>query len=81
MVDESNAWISCLALNRNAFSKAVVEGFEVVFFFGTGRGPVGASPGCLCAMEDLLSLPVAEMLVRKGRMAMDITEVLWVRVV
>jgi hypothetical protein len=60
LVDDGGRWIRCCALGRNALSKSLLEGFEIVIYFGTGRGPLNASPGLLYVMKDAMIVPIAK---------------------
>ena len=47
LVDMQGSWIRCCAIGKNADSPALVQGYEVVLYNGTGRGPIGSQPGFL----------------------------------
>ena len=57
LVDTMGAYIMCCALVQNAASVALVERQQVVFYFATGRGPIGSFPGMLYCMKDCVIMP------------------------
>ena len=52
LVDEAGTWLRCCALGRNAVSPALVNGNEVVLYFGAGRNGRGSSPGLVWLFKD-----------------------------
>jgi len=52
LVDGSGHFIRCAAMAHNATSTALVNQNEVVLYFGTGRGPIGALEGQLYALKN-----------------------------
>ena len=52
LVDPGGAYIKCVAMVHNSISQALVNQQEVVLYFGTGRGPIGAQPGMLYLMKE-----------------------------
>ena len=52
LVDEAGTWLRCCALGRNAVSPALVNGNEVVLYFGAGRPGRDASPGLFWLFKD-----------------------------
>ena len=43
LVDPNGAWFTCWAMHQNATEKCLVNGNEVVLYFGTGRGVLGGN--------------------------------------
>ena len=74
LVDESGHWIQCCGIDRNAHSKALVEGMEVVFFFATGRPQLGGTGGILYAMKDSLIVPIQPRGTRQKHTEIEITD-------
>ena len=75
LIDDGGRWIRCCALGRNSLSKCLVEGFEIAIYFGTGRGPLSATPGLLYVMKDAMIVPIARKeFVRPKTTEMIITE-------
>ena len=58
LVDEAGMWIPCCAIGLTARSKSLANGNDVVFYYGTGRGSVGTSPGMIYFMKDSLAVQV-----------------------
>ena len=52
LVDPGGNYIKCVAMAHNSISQALVNQQEVVLYFGTGRGPIGAQPGMLYLMKE-----------------------------
>ena len=58
LVDTSGLFLQCAAIGPNAKSGALRENFEVVVYFGTGRGPLGSSGGTFYMMKDSVIVPI-----------------------
>ena len=52
IVDEAGSWLRCCALGRNAQTRALAEGNEVVLYFCTGRAGRGSTPGLIYLLKD-----------------------------
>ena len=52
LVGAAGSFFQCAAMTQNVKSVALRENFEVVVYFGTGRGPIGAIAGTLYLMKD-----------------------------
>ena len=59
LVDPNGAWLPCLALYHNAKNKVLVDGNEVILYFGTGRGVLGANAPSVYCMRDACILLVS----------------------
>ena len=59
LVDPNGAWLPCLALYHNATNKVLVDGNEVILYFGTGRGVLGANAPSVYCMRDACILLVS----------------------
>jgi hypothetical protein len=58
LVDEEGYWFTCCALGRNATSRCLTNGTEVVVFNGTGRACIGSSSVMIYLMKDAVVIPV-----------------------
>ena len=58
LVDAEGSFFNCAAMFQNAKSAGLQENYEVVVFFGTGRGPLGSSAGALHLMKDAVIVPL-----------------------
>ena len=58
LVDAAGSFFQCAAMTQNVKSVALRENFEVVVYFGTGRGPIGAVGGTLYLMKDAAIVPI-----------------------
>jgi hypothetical protein len=58
IVDKSGCWMHCCAMGRNAGSKALVAGCDVVVYHSTGRAPLGESFGMLYLLKDAVIVPL-----------------------
>ena len=63
LVDPNGAWLPCLALYQNATNKCLVDGNEVVLYFGTGRGVLGGNAPSVYFMKDACIILVTKHLV------------------
>ena len=54
LVDPSGLWFHCCAMGKNASSKDIQSGREVVLYFGKGMAAAGSSPGAVYIMRDAL---------------------------
>ena len=52
LVDDTGAWLSCCACGRNATSKALQNGNEVVLYFAHGRPVLGGSQAMVYILKD-----------------------------
>ena len=52
LVDPVGYYIMCTAIKHNAYSKASREQESVIIYFGTGRGPIASTCGCVYIMKD-----------------------------
>ena len=62
LVDRNGAWLTCWAPNQNAMNKCLVDGFEVVLYFGTGRGSLGGNPPSVYLLKDACIFPITKHL-------------------
>ena len=62
IVDEAGSWLRCCALGRNAWTRALAEGNEVVLYFCTGRTGRGSTPGLIHLLKDALIVLLARKL-------------------
>jgi len=58
IIDKMGAFCHCCALSHNALNLALEEQMEAVLYHGTGRSPIGNSPGMVYFMKDALIVPV-----------------------
>ena len=60
LLDNSGLYIKCCAQKHNCESTALHNYQEIVVYFGTGRGPIGGSPGMVYLMKDAMIIPVGQ---------------------
>ena len=61
LVDPVGCYIRCCALHDNAENAMLKENERIVVYFGTGRGPIGSTPGMLYLMKDSMLLSVGRV--------------------
>ena len=66
LVDETGAWIRCVALDRNAKYDCLAEGQEVILWFGLGRPPLKSFSGAVYAMKEALIVGI-EMKAKRSK--------------
>ena len=69
LVDDAGMWIRRYALGLSARSRALVNGNEVVLYYGTGRSVLGSSPGMVYFMKDSLVVQVGNRAVAANKRA------------
>ena len=60
LVDDAGMWLRCCALGFLASANALDNRNEIVAYFGTGRKPVGTSPGMIYFMKDSMIVQVSK---------------------
>ena len=58
LMDPTGAYVKVSAMVHNSMSSALQNRQEVICYFGTGRGPIGSSPGMIYLMKDAMILPI-----------------------
>jgi hypothetical protein len=58
--DSEGSAIRFVALDLNAANPNLVSGKEVIVYHGSGRGPCGSQPGCVCLFKDAMIVPVGD---------------------
>ena len=58
LMDGSGFFVKVCAMHHSSTSLALRNYQEVICYFGTGRGPIGASVGMIYLMKDAVILPV-----------------------
>ena len=71
LVDAAGSFFQCAAMAQNAKSGALQENYEVVVYFGTGRGSIGTTAGTLYLMKDAAVVPIGRQ-VLGGKAAYEI---------
>ena len=61
LVDPAGCYIICCALHDNAENAMIKDNERIVVYFGTGRGPIGSSPGMLYLMKDSVVLSIGHV--------------------
>ena len=64
LVDAAGSFFQCAAVAQNAKSCALQENYEVVVYFGAGRGPIGTMAGALYLMKDAIIVPLGPQVLR-----------------
>ena len=62
LVDRNGAWINCWAMHQNAMHNCLTDGYEIVLYFGIGRGNLGSCPPAVYFLKDACILPVTKHL-------------------
>ena len=57
LVDEEGSYFQCCAMYQHCDHQMLVEGQDLIIYYGTGRGPLGSMPGMLYMMNDAFILP------------------------
>ena len=74
-MDASGYYLQCAAMHHNAHSLALAEHNEVIFYFGTGRGPIGTSDGMLFVLKEGCIVPLGKkFLAPTGRFVLEIKD-------
>ena len=58
LVDPAGSFLNCCAMDDHVSSQALRENMRVVLYFGTGRGPIRSSPGCIHVRKDAALVPL-----------------------
>ena len=58
LVDPAGSFLNCCAMDDHVSSPALRENMRVVLYFGTGRGPIRSSPGCIHVRKDAALVPL-----------------------
>ena len=61
-MDPNGAWLKCWAMHQNATEKSLVNGNEVVLYFGTGRGVLGSNAPSVYLLKNACILLVTKHL-------------------
>ena len=62
LVDAAGFFLRCSAMAHNAKSGALQENYQVVVYFGTGRGPIGTMAGTFYLMKDAAIVPIGRQI-------------------
>ena len=62
LVDAAGFFLRCSATTNNAKSAALQENYQVVLYFGTGRGPIGTMAGTVYLMKDASIVPIGRQI-------------------